>query len=1016
MSEPKPFQQATILAAMRAFQRFSSPRRFLVADEVGLGKTVVAQGILQEMMLRKQRKNGGPLVVFYVCSSLAIAAQNRRKLLEALPESERGDAVCPVDRITLVGTQDPPSNQRLNLYTLTPDTSIPLRAGRSRGGRQTERALIFALIRRQYPKVLRVFRQDDFRQKPWILGRDDDTWKSWVRHYKQLILNTPTLRREFHTSIRQEFGLQEGQRLVPVLEELKGDRLEFIGRLRGALAAANLSKVKPDLIIFDEFQRFQDLVQECDAVPQSRVLRLLRGDDMEDPPALLLLSATPYKPYARRWEDSGGEAHKEFLELIQFLYGNTSNSKLKRHELEEAFLKLETELRLGRLASPEFMSAKAHVENTLRPVMSRTERLSHQDGGQTARVVYQTADLHVKDLRLYTQLTESFRDEDKSSSVAYWTSIPLPAQTMGQGYLAWKRRNQVSADGAPELTERDRNGFLRPGEWPHPRMRAFEKLAPPEKLALPWLSPSLPWWTLAGRWKSDPNKALSADGKLLVFSRFRAVPQAIAAFLSYGLECRLLRSGSVDYEAVSKRSVLQARPERAPLLALFHPSPWLVKETDPLQATPRTEGSIRKELIRQVKDSLRNAEIRISGESRRPVWRLLAKIECRMGCWSYAFDSWQKLGRQLARTDESEGSLSQLLDQWNEEALAGGIIEVSQEEVARLAEHALSAPGVVLGRALSRHWPDAVTKSGFEHTLDAAWRGLRNYLDQPCFVKALGGGERHYPESLKKAVQDGNLESVLDEQLWITTQLQGLAGSELADDLRAVLDLRNSNFFLHRVENPDQRFTLRCHAALPFTTGRVVTQLPGQEQEKPLRPDELRRAFNSPFWPHVLTTTSIGQEGLDFHCWCNRVVHWDLAYDPISHEQRQGRIQRYGGIGVRLAIANQLGPEIFSTMMDHGSPWKALASRAEKVLGDLSGMKPWWILPGAEIQNILFAVPMSEQETHFKWLQEQVLLYRLALGHPNQEDLLEVLQRDRQITLEQIRQSSLDLSAYFAAD
>ncbi len=63
-------------------------------------------------------------------------------------------------------------------------------------------------------------------------------------------------------------------------------------------------------------------------------------------------------------------------------------------------------------------------------------------------------------------------------------------------------------------------------------------------------------------------------------------------------------------------------------------------------------------------------------------------------------------------------------------------------------------------------------------------------------------------------------------------------------------------------------------------------------RSRPLRPDELRKAFNAPFWPYVLATTSIGQEGLDFHCWCDTIIHWDLADDPVSHEQRQGRIQR----------------------------------------------------------------------------------------------------------------------------
>ena len=75
MSAPKAFQKATIERALRAFDRRWRVRRFLVADEVGLGKTVVARGVIEAMMRRKRGR--GPLRVFYVCSSLAIAAQNK---------------------------------------------------------------------------------------------------------------------------------------------------------------------------------------------------------------------------------------------------------------------------------------------------------------------------------------------------------------------------------------------------------------------------------------------------------------------------------------------------------------------------------------------------------------------------------------------------------------------------------------------------------------------------------------------------------------------------------------------------------------------------------------------------------------------------------------------------------------------------------------------------------------------------------------------------------------------------
>ena len=69
-----------------------------------------------------------------------------------------------------------------------------------------------------------------------------------------------------------------------------------------------------------------------------------------------------------------------------------------------------------------------------------------------------------------------------------------------------------------------------------------------------------------------------------------------------------------------------------------------------------------------------------------------------------------------------------------------------------------------------------------------------------------------------------------------------------------------------------------------------------------LQNDVVDSAFNSPFRPFLLTSTSIGQEGLDFHPWCHRLVHWNLPGNPVDLEQREGRVHRYKGHGVPRAL------------------------------------------------------------------------------------------------------------------
>ena len=94
MSAPKAFQKATIECVLVAFDRRRPVRRFLVADEAGLGKTVVARGVIERLIPRNHTVR--PLRVFYVCSSLAIALQNKHSLLKVIRNPAlRGCAVSP---------------------------------------------------------------------------------------------------------------------------------------------------------------------------------------------------------------------------------------------------------------------------------------------------------------------------------------------------------------------------------------------------------------------------------------------------------------------------------------------------------------------------------------------------------------------------------------------------------------------------------------------------------------------------------------------------------------------------------------------------------------------------------------------------------------------------------------------------------------------------------------------------------------------------------------------------------
>lgn len=154
---------------------------------------------------------------------------------------------------------------------------------------------------------------------------------------------------------------------------------------------------------------------------------------------------------------------------------------------------------------------------------------------------------------------------------------------------------------------------------------------------------------------------------------------------------------------------------------------------------------------------------------------------------------------------------------------------------------------------------------------------------------------------------------------------------------------------------------------------------------KPLHQDVLRRAFNSPFWPHTLVTTSVGQEGLDFHVWCDQLLHWDLPNNPVDLEQREGRINRFAGLAIRRALTRRPG-ELLDKCPSDASPWAALfdgnpllPETSEKT----SGLAPWWVYEGAIPNTMVIELPLSRQVLRLKRLRDDLLLYRLALGQPD---------------------------------
>lgn len=177
-----------------------------------------------------------------------------------------------------------------------------------------------------------------------------------------------------------------------------------------------------------------------------------------------------------------------------------------------------------------------------------------------------------------------------------------------------------------------------------------------------------------------------------------------------------------------------------------------------------------------------------------------------------------------------------------------------------------------------------------------------------------------------------------------------------------------------------QREHLRTHFAMRF--GQAQGQTADGEN-----PVDVRNAFNSPFRPFVLASTSVGQEGLDFHHYAHAIVHWNLPHNPVDLEQREGRVHRYKNHAVRKNIAESFLSD--HRLIDSDDPWTTLFTLADDDSGD---MRPWWVYPGsAAIQRLVPLLPLSSEVSRLRELVKATSLYRMTLGQPRQSELLEVL-------------------------
>ncbi|MGF0130577.1 DEAD/DEAH box helicase [Dietzia cinnamea] len=1020
----KDFQRATVEHVVnRLWLDDDRTDKFLVADEVGLGKTLVAKGVIAKT-IDHLWEDVPRIDIVYICSNAQIANQNLSHLSKV---SEKSFAFSK--RLTMLATElGKLEDQKVNFVSFTPGTSFNLK---SRGGQFEERVLLYWL-------VARTLGRDVVRPTRWYRffegAVDRDSFRDHVDWFDPDSIDD-TVAERFEERVRSQPGpdggplLDEVQDCVQKFNYLRGKpnsdlsrrRYALIGRLRTELAHASVDALEPDLVILDEFQRFKDLLATED--DEETEASTLAKAVFEYPGArTLLLSATPYKMYTLPDEPEGDDHYADFIRTVRFLAGPEVAQEVA-HQLR---VLRETLVSGG---DPEkARAARGAAEALLRTVMCRTERLAattDRDGmlrEHSMPGVQVTAD----DIRGWRSFDTIASAVDRHDVFEYWRSTPYPLNIMERGHYrinqhfteALERQNAVVVR---EVTRGE--GFL---SWKD--IASYRELdAGNAKIRgliadvldkgvwkLAWLPPTLPYHRLSGPYSESE---LPGFTKRLVFSAWDVVPKAISVMLSYEAERRSIDQAGGPSAAYDQRQVTQplqfrmdeTRPAAMSLLSLMYPSVTLARLGDPLSIAREldTFDADSAEVLALVRTKLRSAiaelEIEENRESRAdPSWYWALPLLLDRHHKIPGQDEFEEDFGELEHPDDKSGGQEGHLSHFvNVDTSSFGRIPDDVDEV--LAEAALASPANTALRALSRvcGGTAALSDESVRHSAFTIANDLRLMLNKPDLVTLLRteeSAEPYWRSVLHHGIQ-GCLQAVLDEYVHGLVESRSLQDRDVATRAGEIVDAFSESLGLKTVHNTIEDFDIASDGSVRPQTRRVrlniasrfgrATAEDGSEQ----REASVRVAFNSPFRPFVLASTSVGQEGLDFHTYCHAVVHWNLPGNPVDLEQREGRVHRYKGHAVRKNVARRHREAALRATVD--DPWFAMFLAAEDARGEGENeLTPYWVYPdpeGAAIERYVPAMPLSKEVQKYRRLMRTVGGYRMVIGQPRQEDLLRYL-------------------------
>lgn len=1045
--ELKDFQRATVDHVSGLFwNKKNSKKRILVSDEVGLGKTLIAKGIIakladkkiKEIKIKGKNLNDDKIKIVYICSNAAIASQNIRKLQIMKGKTEVNNLRLSMQHLKI--QQETEKNNFISMLTLTPATSFN---GGSSCGTYEERALMCFhivnfndLTKSKEQKIKRLFKYKS---------------SSFEREYlsKKEVISNLSNSEEYVTSIRNSLNTRIKKVKIdnmPIIdyilnvceedEEILNKKVvRIIRELRLLFSDISLEKLKPDLVIMDEFQRYKYLIKSPESEDNKDYklsdLEMLTNKffDIRGDQKVLLLSATPYKMYStvnETIEYKLDEHYEEYVSIMDFLHKGLEG-KNKLSVFTNSWTNYHNSLHDKNMPLNQILKYKEDYQKKLLEVMCRTERKIDKNIIKT----YNKIELLPEDIKSYMAISEFvYNTIEKGVSVDYAKSCPYLLSFMNKYKLKSeleekkKIKNELLDNKYLFIDEQRIDGYreIKPNNSRLKYIKdiIFDRKDELEKLL--WIPPTLPYYKLKGVYAGKTSKNIS---KYLIFSAWEMVPRMLSTLLSYESEYLLKVRPRIDYDKDEYNQKEDKKSGSYNFAIRFETNPKSIELTYP---SITLKNVYKPTFNKDNQEDLKDIMLRIKNIIYEKLLQIKDKLSL-VGNKYYLIpllldeeeyvNNWLYKLNNICKNEESYNTIRNELNRINNSS--NTIKKISKEKLneyaVKLTKMAIGSPAVCMARTYDMY-PNGYDSIYSTIIAEQIVRIFDNNIGSAVIKSSSSKKSRRSninittDEILEYSV-NGCLQAVIDEYV----HLLGTSDAEVIKDLivesvrlrQTPYQIDTKESFIKRIkgDNSIPKKNMRTHFAVAFANG-------DNDDSGVNRTKNIRDAFNSPFRPFVVASTSIGQEGLDFHNYCRKIVHWNLPSNPIDIEQREGRIYRYKCLAIRQNIKYN---SVLNNKEYSFNIWKQIFDELEE--NNKSSLKTFWgidesITTPVTIDRIIPCYPHSKDIKDYNRQLNILNSYRITMGHPKQEELLENLYN--RFNEEERNMLYINISPYYQAE